>query len=73
PVHLVEFEVLYALAQPVHAVFRRNGPLASNMDLRLRDCLEHNLILPARAYGVRHLLEAGGQPSETETESSCRD
>lgn len=57
PVHLVEFEVLYALAQPVHAVFRRDGPLAGRSELRLRDCLDHNLILPAQAYGVRHLLE----------------
>ncbi len=57
PVHLVEFEVLYALAQPVHAVFRRDGRLAGRSELRLRDCLDHNLILPAQAYGVRHLLE----------------
>ncbi|MEM9043628.1 MAG: LysR family transcriptional regulator [Pseudomonadota bacterium] len=57
PVHLVEFEVLYALAQPIHAVFRRDSPLLRQPDLRLRDCLEHHLVLPAKAYGVRHLLE----------------
>jgi DNA-binding transcriptional LysR family regulator len=57
PVHLVEFEVLYALEQPVHAVFRRESPLADKNDLRLRDCLEHPLVMPAKAYGVRHLLE----------------
>ncbi|MEO1292910.1 MAG: LysR family transcriptional regulator [Pseudomonadota bacterium] len=57
PVHLVEFEVLYALIQPVHAVFRRDGPIARKSPLRLRDCLEQYLVLPAKAYGVRHLLE----------------
>ncbi len=57
PVHLVEFEVLYALVQPVHAVFRSDSPLADKADLRLRDCFEHPLVLPAKAYGVRHLLE----------------
>lgn len=57
PIHMVEFEVMYALAQPVHAVFRRDSPLARKDELRLRECLNHKLILPARAYGVRHLLE----------------
>lgn len=56
PVHLVEFEVLFALVQPVHAVFRRDSALMQQTALRLRHCLEHHLILPARAYGVRHLL-----------------
>lgn len=56
PVHMVEFEVLHALNQSVHAVFRRDGPLAKKSVLRLRDCLDHPLILPAKAYGVRHLL-----------------
>lgn len=64
PVHLVEFEVLYALAQPVHAVFRQDGPLARKKELRLRDCLDHKLILPSRAYGVRHLLELGAARKE---------
>ena len=68
PVHLVEFEVLYALAQPVHAVFRRDSPLARKSSLRLRDCLEHHLVLPAKAYGVRHLLEqAAAQGGRTLT------
>ncbi|MEM6620813.1 MAG: LysR family transcriptional regulator [Pseudomonadota bacterium] len=57
PVHLVEFEVLYALVQPVHAVFPRKSPLGRNRELRLRDCLDQRLVLPAKAYGVRHLLE----------------
>ena len=57
PIHLVEFEVLHAVAQPVHAVFRRDSRFEHQTELRLRHCLESQLILPARAYGVRHLLE----------------
>jgi DNA-binding transcriptional LysR family regulator len=58
PVHLVDFDVLFALPQPVHAVFKSDSTLAGKTDLRLRDCLSHKLVLPAPAYGVRHLLEA---------------
>lgn len=58
PVHLVDFEVLFALPQPVHAVFSTHSPLAAKPELRLRDCLSHKLVLPTARYGVRHLLEA---------------
>lgn len=63
PVHMVEFEVLSALPQAVHAVFRPDGPLASKAILRLRDCLSHKLVLPSAHYGVRHLLELGATRS----------
>lgn len=59
PVHMVDFEVIYTLPQAVHAVFRHDHPLAANPFLRLRDCLDHKLVLPSPAYGVRHLLELG--------------
>jgi DNA-binding transcriptional LysR family regulator len=59
PIYMVEFEVLFALPQAVHAVFQSGGSLASKSSLRLRDCLNHKLILPSPAYGVRHLLELG--------------
>ena len=57
PIHMVDFEVLYAHPQTVHAVFRRDSPLAQQTSLRLRDCLSQKLILPSAAYGIRHLLE----------------
>ena len=57
PVHLVNFEVLCVLPQPVHAVFQHDSPLATKTELRLRDCLDYNLVLPSAAYGVRNLLE----------------
>jgi DNA-binding transcriptional LysR family regulator len=63
PVHLVEFEVLCALPQAVHAVFRRSNALASKSTLRLRDCLNHKLVVPTAPYGVRHLLELGAARS----------
>lgn len=57
PVHLVDFEVLFAVPQPVHAVFRADSALAQKHNLRLRECLGHKLVLPSAAYGVRHLME----------------
>ena len=63
PVHLVEFEVLSALPQAVHAVFRCDNALASKSTLRLRDCLNHKLFVPTAPYGVRHLLELGATRS----------
>ncbi|MEP2639881.1 LysR family transcriptional regulator [Roseobacter sp.] len=57
PVHLVEFDVLYALPQRVHAVYPAGSPLGDTLTLRLRDCLNHRLVLPTAAYGVRNLLE----------------
>ena len=63
PVHLVEFEILCALPQAVHAVFRRDNALASKSTLRLRDCLHYKLVVPTAPYGVRHLLELGATRS----------
>lgn len=57
PIHLVDFEVLYTLPQPVHAVFKSDNLLAQKTELRLRDCLTQQLVLPSTAYGVRHLLD----------------
>jgi DNA-binding transcriptional LysR family regulator len=57
PVHMVEFEVMHALPQVVHAVFRSDNTLARKSELRLRDCMSQKLVLPSSQYGVRHLLE----------------
>ena len=61
PIHLVEFQTLYALPQSVHAVFHYDHPLARKKALRLRDCLAYKIVLPAAAYGVRNLLELGAR------------
>jgi len=57
PAHMVNFEVLHAIHQPVMAVMSAGHPLAGRKSLRLRECLEYDLVLPARQFGVRVLLD----------------
>lgn len=59
PVHLVDFEVLHMLEQPVHAIVQRGSPLAGKSSLRLRDLQGQRLAMPTPAFGVRHLLDLG--------------
>ena len=58
PVHLVDFEVLAAVRQPVHAIMRTDDPLSRHEEVRLRDCLDRTHVVPNRAYAVRHMLDA---------------
>lgn len=63
PVLLVDFEIISAIPQSVHVVMRADHPLAGQIDLRLRRCLDYPYILPTADYAVRHMLEralAGG-------------
>ncbi|HSF91234.1 MAG TPA: LysR substrate-binding domain-containing protein, partial [Paracoccaceae bacterium] len=57
PVHLVDFEVLMAVPQVVHAVMRADHPLAGKSEIRLRDCLDYPHVVPTAAYAVRHIIE----------------
>ncbi len=57
PVHMVDFEVIAAIAQPVQAMMAADHPLAGAGPVRLRDCLAFPHVLPSADYGVRHLLE----------------
>ncbi len=57
PAHMVDFEVLHAVHQPVMAVMSAGHPLANMEKLRLRDCLEYDLVLPESQFGVRVLLD----------------
>ena len=61
PVHMVDFDVIQAIPQPVHAVFRAGHTLAEQKELRLRDCLDYPCVLPATSYGLRNLLEIGAK------------
>jgi len=61
PVHMVDFEIIQAVPQPVHAVFRADHPLSQAAELRLRECMTFPCILPALEYGVRNLLEIGAK------------
>ncbi len=58
PVRLMEFDVMLTIRQPLHVIMSRNHPLASDGEIRLRECLEYPIALPTENYGVRHLLEA---------------
>lgn len=57
PIHLVEFELLHAVPQPVYAILPADHPLAEKDPLRLRDCLDYPHVVPGVQYGVRNLLE----------------
>ncbi|PWR02695.1 hypothetical protein DKT77_10995 [Meridianimarinicoccus roseus] len=61
PVHLVDFEVLHAVPQPVCAVLAEGHPLAHKAELRLRDCLDQPHTAPSLQYGVRALLDAAAK------------
>ena len=57
PAHMVDFEVLAAARQRVWAVMARDHPLAGRPEVRLRDCLEHDIALPVQSLGVRAMME----------------
>lgn len=57
PVYLVDFQVIHAIPQRVHAVMRADHPLAKKLELRLRDCLDARHVAPSIKYGVRHLID----------------
>jgi len=57
PVHLVDFEVLMSIPQPVYAVMAEDHRLAARPEIRLREALDGPHVVPGSAYGVRHLLE----------------
>ncbi|WP_372837238.1 LysR family transcriptional regulator [Puniceibacterium confluentis] len=77
PVHLVDFEVLTHIPQIIHVVMRRDHPLASKPEIRLRDCLDYPHLLPTSSYGVRALLDLaaarGSRPLRPIVESDSFD
>lgn len=61
PAHMVDFEVLHAIRQPVMGVLSRAHPLAGRAALRLRECMEYDMVLPGPQYGVRALMDLAAQ------------
>lgn len=57
PAHMVDFEILHAIVQPIMAVMSQAHPLATRAALRFRECLDYDLVLPSQQFGVRGLLE----------------
>ncbi|TVP73800.1 MAG: LysR family transcriptional regulator [Rhodobacteraceae bacterium] len=58
PVHMVEFQVLHLVQQPIYAIIARDHPLAGETMLRLRDCIDIPHVVPRTDFGVRSLLDA---------------
>lgn len=77
PVHLVDFEVITHCPQVIHAIMRRDNPLANRPEVRLRDCLDQPHVLPCTGYGVRALMEVaaarGTRPLRPSVESDSFD
>ena len=61
PVRMGDFDTLLTIRQPVFAMMAKEHPLAKRKKLRLIDCLEYQLALPATPYGVRSLLETAAR------------
>lgn len=57
PLPLNDFQTIATVRQPIHTLMRKDHPLAGNARLRLPECLDFPLALPARPYAVRNLLE----------------
>ncbi|MEM9148298.1 MAG: LysR family transcriptional regulator [Pseudomonadota bacterium] len=74
PIHMVDFEVIARVPQPICAMMAPDHPLAAEDPLRLRDCLAGPHVVPSAPYGVRHLLEmatrGGSMPLSAMVESS---
>ncbi len=63
PLTMVDFEVVHAIAQPIHAVMRADHPLADHTEVRLRDVLRFPHVAPSETYAVRILLETAARRS----------
>ena len=57
PARLADFQTIMAIRQPVHCVMAQDHPLAAHEVVRLGECLNHPLALPAASDGLRFLLE----------------
>jgi len=67
PLTMVDFEVVYAMAQPIHAIMRVEHPLADRTELRLRDALSFPHIAPSETFAVRVLLETAARRQSSAT------
>lgn len=57
PLRRSEFQTLLSIRQPIHAVMARRHPLSKQKTIKLSDCLNYPLALPAPPYAVRTVLE----------------
>ena len=66
PHHLVDFEVVMSVDQPIYVLMRADNPLAQQEELRLRDCLAQPHVAPSAQYAVRLLLDAAAKKTNME-------
>lgn len=66
PAMQADFQPIFRVDQRLHVVMRKDHPLAGRPEIRLRDCLDWELVLPDRSKGGRQMLdEALGQRSRS--------
>lgn len=58
PSRSAEFQTVMTIRQPVHCVMAKDHPLAAQEVVRLGECLNHPLALPAAPDGLRFLLQS---------------
>jgi DNA-binding transcriptional LysR family regulator len=56
-INVPDYEVRLAVPQRLTAVMAADHPLAASPNVRLRQCCEHPLVLPARGFGGRGMLD----------------
>ncbi|MEM9206126.1 MAG: LysR family transcriptional regulator [Pseudomonadota bacterium] len=61
PLTMVDFEIVFAIEQPIHAIMRADHPLAAETEVRLRDCVRYPHSAPSEKYAVRKILEAAAR------------
>lgn len=61
PLTMVDFEVAYAIEQPINVVMRAEHPLANQPEIRLRDALGFPHIAPSEKFAVRVLLDTAAR------------
>lgn len=68
-----DFQPLLVLHQPLCALMSKDHPLAAAETVRLRECLQYPIAMPAPSLAIRHLLQAAlvrsGLPFNTVVES----
>ncbi len=58
PVRASHFHVVAAVKQQIHCLMNHDHPLAKRDMIRLRDCVDHAVILPNGKSGIRQLIDA---------------
>ncbi|MFK7878167.1 LysR family transcriptional regulator [Roseobacter sp.] len=61
PLTMVDFEVVYAMAQPIYAIMPTEHPLAEQSEIRLRDALRFPHVAPSEKFAVRVLLDSAAR------------